>query len=222
MSLCKNSGISCGDAYQRDRQSRFTPNRNPIGLTFCPIIKFRRNGVREWWRNVQRQHYSNTPTLHYSYSLVHDFFAFFGACFACFSAFALANSPSAFASPVFFFAAFCAAFRVSRVSILISSVSTIRMWLLRFKMRLPLPRARAIIRFIVGPSPTTASFTTSPSAFRFALFSAFATALFSVLPMRNAAFFGVNASRSSAAENGSPWISRVTSRTLNGEIRAYL
>src|SRR6266704_4547968 len=89
-------------------------------------------------------------------------------------------------------------------------------------MRLPLPRARAIIRFIVGPSPTTASFTTRPSAFRFALFSAFATALFSVLPMRNAAFFGVKASTSSAAETGRPWISRVTSRTLNGEIRAYL
>src|SRR5207249_1944786 len=36
-SLCKNAGSSCGDAYQRDRQSRFTPRRNPIGLTFCPI-----------------------------------------------------------------------------------------------------------------------------------------------------------------------------------------
>src|ERR1700730_13287132 len=36
-SLCKNAGSSCGDAYQRDRQSRFTPSLNPIGLTFCPI-----------------------------------------------------------------------------------------------------------------------------------------------------------------------------------------
>src|SRR6266536_1690844 len=36
-SLCKNAGSSCGDAYQRERQSRFTPRRNPIGLTFCPI-----------------------------------------------------------------------------------------------------------------------------------------------------------------------------------------
>jgi hypothetical protein len=40
--------------------------------------------------------------------------------------------------------------------------------------------------------------------------------------MRNAAFFGVKVNRSSAAETGRPWISRVTSRALNGEIRAYL
>src|SRR5215475_8202556 len=79
-----------------------------------------------------------------------------------------------------------------------------------------------MIRFRVGPSPTVASFTTKPSGLRFALFSALAIALFNVLPIKDAAFFGVNASKSSAAETGSPWISRVTSRTLNGEIRAYL
>src|SRR5215475_14334470 len=79
-----------------------------------------------------------------------------------------------------------------------------------------------MIRFKVGPSPTVASFTTKPSGLRFALFSALAIALFSVLPIRNAAFLGVNASKSSAAETGRPWISRVTSRTLRGEIRAYL
>src|SRR5262249_55196938 len=79
-----------------------------------------------------------------------------------------------------------------------------------------------MIRFSVGPSPTTASFTTNPSGFRLALFSALAMALFSVLLIRNAAFFGVKVSRSSAAETGRPWISRVTSRALNGEIRAYL
>src|SRR5436189_4859668 len=79
-----------------------------------------------------------------------------------------------------------------------------------------------IIRFNVGPSPTVASFTTKPSGLTFALFSALAIALFRVLPIRNAAFFGVNASKSSAAETGRPWISRVTSRTLKGEIRAYL
>src|SRR5215469_3854435 len=89
-------------------------------------------------------------------------------------------------------------------------------------MRLALPRARAMIRLKVGPSPTTASFTTKPSGLRFALFSAFAIALFNVLLIRNAAFFGVKARRSSAAETGRPWISRVTSRALNGEIRAYL
>ena len=79
-----------------------------------------------------------------------------------------------------------------------------------------------MILLTVGPSPTTASFTTNPSGFRLALFSALAIALFSVFPMRNAAFFGVKASRSSAAETGRPWISRVTSRALNAEIRAYL
>src|SRR5881275_429943 len=94
--------------------------------------------------------------------------------------------------------------------------------LARFRILLALPRARAMIRFTVGPSPTIASFTTNPSGFRFALFSALAIALFNVLPMRSAAFFGVKASRSSAAETGRPWISRVTSRALNGEIRAYL
>src|SRR5882724_2439885 len=93
---------------------------------------------------------------------------------------------------------------------------------MRFKIRLALPRARAMIRFSVGPSPTIASFTTSPSGFRLALFSALAIALFNVLPMRSAAFFGVKVSKSSAAETGRPWISRVTSRALNGEIRAYL
>ena len=93
---------------------------------------------------------------------------------------------------------------------------------MRFKILLALPRARAMIRFSVGPSPTIASFTTSPSGFRLALFSALAIALFRVLLIRNAAFFGVKASKSSAAETGRPWISRVTSRALNGEIRAYL
>src|SRR2546430_12118774 len=89
-------------------------------------------------------------------------------------------------------------------------------------MRLPLPRALAVIRFRVGPSATIASFTTRPSGLRLAWFSALATALLRVLPIRNAAFFGVKARTSSAAETGRPWISRVTSRTLNGEIRAYL
>ncbi len=95
------------------------------------------------------------------------------------------------------------------------------MWLVRFKIRLPLPRARGIIRFIVGPSPTVASFTTNPSTRRFALFSAFATALFKVLLIIAAAFFGLKATMSSAAETGRPWISRVTSRALNAEIFAY-
>ena len=60
------------------------------------------------------------------------------------------------------------------------------------------------MRFIVGPSPAVASFTTKVSAFRFALFSAFATALFSVLLINAAAFLGLNATTSSAAETGRP------------------
>src|SRR5713226_7964614 len=39
-SLWRNAGSSWGDAYQRERQSRFTPSLNPIGLTFCPIKLF--------------------------------------------------------------------------------------------------------------------------------------------------------------------------------------
>src|SRR6516162_5879911 len=193
-SLCKNAGNSCGEAYQRERQSRFTFRRKPIGLTFCPI-----------------------PYV--------DCFLLFGARFADFwSGAVAAPCVAAPASSFFaaFFSAFCFAFRVSLVSIAITSVSTMRMWLVRFRIRLALPRARAMIRFNVGPSPTVASFTTKPSGLRFALFSALAIALFSVLPMRNAAFLGVKASKSSAAETGRPWISRVTSRTLKGEIRAYL
>src|SRR5581483_3148523 len=41
-SLCRKSGNSWGEAYQRERQSRFTPSLNPIGLTFCPIKLFLR------------------------------------------------------------------------------------------------------------------------------------------------------------------------------------
>jgi len=59
------------------------------------------------------------------------FFGFLGARVFGLSPFAFAGSPSAFPSDAFFFAAFCSAFRVSRVSILISSVKTMRMWLLR-------------------------------------------------------------------------------------------
>src|SRR5439155_14833166 len=76
-----------------------------------------------------------------------------------FSAVAVSGVSPAAAS--FFFSAlrvaFCFAFLVSRVSTLISSVSTIRIWLVRFKIRLALPRARAMIRLNVGPSPTVAS-----------------------------------------------------------------
>ena len=46
-----------------------------------------------------------------------------------------------------------------------------------------------MIRFNVGPSPTVASFTTKPSGFRFALFSALAIALFSVLPIEKRRLF---------------------------------
>src|SRR4029450_11724145 len=45
-SECKNAGSSWGEAYQRERQSRFTPSRKPIGLTFCPISQYNKLLVR--------------------------------------------------------------------------------------------------------------------------------------------------------------------------------
>ena len=99
---------------------------------------------------------------------------------------------------------FLAAFFGWRVTISISSVSTMRMWLVRLRMALELPRARDFMRFIVGPSPTVASLTTSVSTRSSLLFSALAMALLSVLPTSPAAFLGLNAIRSSAAEAGNP------------------
>src|SRR2546421_11848406 len=49
-SLCKKEGNSCGDAYQRERQSRFTLRRNPVGFTFCPIRLFLRLCALLWFR----------------------------------------------------------------------------------------------------------------------------------------------------------------------------
>src|SRR5947208_6489623 len=49
-SLCKNEGNSCGDAYQRERQSRFTLRRNPVGFTFCPIKLFLWLSAPLWFR----------------------------------------------------------------------------------------------------------------------------------------------------------------------------
>src|ERR1700730_2559136 len=37
-SVCRNSGNSLAEAYQRDRHSLLSASRNPIGLTFCPIL----------------------------------------------------------------------------------------------------------------------------------------------------------------------------------------
>ena len=57
------------------------------------------------------------------------------------------------------------------------------MWLVRLRIGPALPRALGWKRLKVGPSPTTASWTTSRSARRLLLFSALAMALFSVLAM---------------------------------------
>ena len=70
----------------------------------------------------------------------------------------------------------------------ISSVSTMRMWLVRLRIALELPRARDFMRRIVGPSPTVASLTTRVSTFSSLLFSALAMALLSVLPTNKADF----------------------------------
>ena len=79
-------------------------------------------------------------------------------------------------------------------------LNTMRMWLVRLRIALALPRARDLMRFIVGPSPTVASLTTSVSTLSSLLFSALAMALLSVLPTKRADFLVLNAIRSSAAE----------------------
>src|SRR6266851_6150643 len=86
-SLCRNPGSSCGEAYQRERQSRFTPRRNPIGLTFCPINYF------------------------FAFGLCSSFFVVpdFSSCFA-------SPESEVFSSlALLFFVFFCRAFFFSRV-----------------------------------------------------------------------------------------------------------
>src|SRR5207253_7403262 len=114
------------DACQRDRESLLTPNRNPTGLTFCPINLISSLNARHPERKCQsgsdrgippRNLKANFPgILRFRYAplrmTVHCYFFPFFARFG-FSAFASAAPPSVFASPPFFFAAFCAAFRVS-------------------------------------------------------------------------------------------------------------
>src|SRR5215467_6575946 len=111
MSLCKNEGISWGEAYQRERQSRFTPSRKPIGLTFCPMTYLSA---------------CSSPLSDFGFSL--------GVGFSFFAA--LARAVFFAVEEPFFFAPF------SRFLISISSVRTIRIWLLRRRIVLPLPRAR--------------------------------------------------------------------------------
>src|SRR5215207_8498963 len=104
---------------------------------------------------------------------------------------------SAFLAVFFFAAAFLVplAFE-ARCLISISSETVMKMWQVRLRIGPALPRAFGMKRLIVGPSPATASFTTSLSARRLWLFSAFAMALFSAFCTRNAAFFGLNATMS--------------------------
>src|SRR5262249_8625894 len=100
-SLCKNDGNSWGEAYQRERQSRFTFNRNPIGLTFCPI------NVASW-------------SLNYLFV----FLVVFLSDFLSLDGFSVVSLLISFFTALFLACRFV--FRVSRVSMAISSESTMR------------------------------------------------------------------------------------------------
>src|SRR5438046_8545222 len=122
-SLCRNPGKSCGDAYQRERQSRFTPSLKPIGLTFCPI-----NYLFVFFFRLLLL--ARVFAVDVDLSVISPAVACFLESFVSCSRFA---------------------FFVSRVSIELSSLSTIRISLVGFKLRLPLPRVLSVIRFRVGP-----------------------------------------------------------------------
>src|SRR6187402_1082601 len=96
------------------------------------------------------------------------------------------------------------------------------MWLVGLRMGAADPRAIGLMRFWTGPVLATAVLTMSLSTLRSKLCSALATADFSVLLKRCAAFFGVKLRMFRAAETGNPWISIATCRALSGEMRAYL
>jgi len=95
------------------------------------------------------------------------------------------------------------------------------MWLVRLRMGPALPPGLRLEALEGGPSPTTASRTTSASA-----------EIVVVLGVGNGALERLRDQRGGLARRkreqvqggryGQPWISRVTSRALKAEMRAYL
>src|SRR5690606_31476201 len=94
------------------------------------------------------------------------------------------------------------------------------MWLVRLRMRVPRPFARAMKRFSSGPSSTVIVAVFSSSISAPALFSALAIADSTSFLIRPAAFLSENLSRLTARSAGMPRTWSATSRAFCGEMRA--
>ena len=95
------------------------------------------------------------------------------------------------------------------------------MWQVRFLIRATRPRARARQRFSVGPSSTTAAWTTRSSPTRPWFASAFATAEASTFSISRAAARCVNASTARASGTLRPRMCSATTRPLRADIRTH-
>src|SRR5690606_6941286 len=100
------------------------------------------------------------------------------------------------------------------------SPTTTVMWLVRLRMRVPRPFARAMKRVSVGPSSTMMVVTFSSSTSAPWLFSALAIADSTTLRIRWAAFLSENLSRLTARSADSPRTWFATRRAFCGEMRA--
>src|SRR5688500_5415876 len=100
------------------------------------------------------------------------------------------------------------------------SPTTTVMWLVRFRIRVPRPLARAMKRFRVGPSSTMIVLTLSSSTSAPWLFSALAIADSTTLRIMWAAFLSENFSRLTARSADSPRTWSATRRAFCGEMRA--
>src|SRR5258708_276047 len=104
--------------------------------------------------------------------------------------------------------------------LVLASDRTMRMCDIFLRRGMAVPRAPALKRLRTGPFSTRALRTMRLSAETLLLFSAFATADFRVLAMRRADLRGMSVRSSVASMTGRPWISRATSRTFLGDMRA--
>src|SRR5690606_12695425 len=102
----------------------------------------------------------------------------------------------------------------------VASPTTTVMWLVRLRMRVPRPFARAMKRFSVGPSSTMIVVTDSSSTSAPWLFSALAIADSTTLRIRWAAFLSEKRSRLTAFSADSPRTWSATRRAFCGEMRA--
>src|SRR5690606_37844961 len=100
------------------------------------------------------------------------------------------------------------------------SPTTTVMWLVRLRMRVPRPLARAMKRFNSGPSSTVIVAILSSSMSAPALFSALAMADSTSFLISAAAFLSENLSRLTARSAGRPRTWSATRRAFCGEMRA--